>query len=215
MISPTFSGTRRSFGVAAPPGAPHAHRRDGDHREGEAAQREQFRVIAVPVEAEHDVVCARGDVDGDERRRHHPGRSPPTVHRCRPPGVVGGAEHRDSGPAHPHRRRGLAITEAGTFRADRAGGGLASHRRQPAIPATAGHVPDTEIRAVRGEPGAKQPNAAGTHVRPVRRDLTDDPAGLDVAGAAAGATWWLPEFDPATVSLDQVRGVLRDGPATP
>ena len=33
--------------------------------------------------------------------------------------------------------------------------------------------------------------------------------------AEAGATWWLPEFDPATVSLDQVRGVLRDGPAAP
>ena len=32
--------------------------------------------------------------------------------------------------------------------------------------------------------------------------------------AEAGATWWLSEFDPATVSLDQVRGVLRDGPAT-
>ena len=35
------------------------------------------------------------------------------------------------------------------------------------------------------------------------------------AVAEAGVTWWLPEFDPATVSLDQVRGVLRDGPATP
>jgi hypothetical protein len=33
--------------------------------------------------------------------------------------------------------------------------------------------------------------------------------------AEAGATWWLPEFDPAAVSLEQVRGVLRDGPATP
>ena len=32
--------------------------------------------------------------------------------------------------------------------------------------------------------------------------------------AAAGATWWLPEFDPG-VSLDTVRGVLRDGPASP
>ena len=31
--------------------------------------------------------------------------------------------------------------------------------------------------------------------------------------AEAGATWWLLEFDPATVSLEQVRGVLRDGPA--
>ena len=41
------------------------------------------------------------------------------------------------------------------------------------------------------------------------------PPGTDPAPyAQAGATWWLPEFDPATVSLDQVRGVLRDGPAT-
>jgi alkanesulfonate monooxygenase SsuD/methylene tetrahydromethanopterin reductase-like flavin-dependent oxidoreductase (luciferase family) len=41
------------------------------------------------------------------------------------------------------------------------------------------------------------------------------PPGTDPAPyAEAGATWWLPEFDPATVSLDQVRGVLRDGPAT-
>ena len=28
----------------------------------------------------------------------------------------------------------------------------------------------------------------------------------------AGATWWLPEFEPERVSSDQVRGVLRDGP---
>ena len=42
------------------------------------------------------------------------------------------------------------------------------------------------------------------------------PPGTDPAPyAEAGATWWLPEFDPATVSLDQVRGVLRDGPAAP
>lgn len=32
--------------------------------------------------------------------------------------------------------------------------------------------------------------------------------------AAAGATWWLPEFEPG-VPLDTVRGVLRDGPANP
>jgi alkanesulfonate monooxygenase SsuD/methylene tetrahydromethanopterin reductase-like flavin-dependent oxidoreductase (luciferase family) len=31
--------------------------------------------------------------------------------------------------------------------------------------------------------------------------------------AKAGATWWLAEFEPETVSLDQVRGALRDGPA--
>jgi hypothetical protein len=28
----------------------------------------------------------------------------------------------------------------------------------------------------------------------------------------AGATWWLAELPPETVTLDQVRGVLRDGP---
>jgi hypothetical protein len=37
-------------------------------------------------------------------------------------------------------------------------------------------------------------------------------AGTDPAPyAKAGATWWLTDFEP-TVSLDQVRGVLRDGP---
>ena len=41
------------------------------------------------------------------------------------------------------------------------------------------------------------------------------PLGTDPAPyAAAGATWWLPEFAPEEISLDQVRGVLRDGPAT-
>ncbi|MEH0442281.1 MULTISPECIES: LLM class flavin-dependent oxidoreductase [unclassified Streptomyces] len=40
------------------------------------------------------------------------------------------------------------------------------------------------------------------------------PPGTDPAPyAAVGATWWLAEFTPETMSLDQVRGVLRDGPA--
>jgi hypothetical protein len=40
------------------------------------------------------------------------------------------------------------------------------------------------------------------------------PPGTDPAGyAAAGATWWMPDFDPETLCLDRVRGVLRDGPA--
>ncbi len=39
------------------------------------------------------------------------------------------------------------------------------------------------------------------------------PVGVDPAPyAAAGATWWLPEPDPEAVTLDHVRGVLRDGP---
>ena len=40
------------------------------------------------------------------------------------------------------------------------------------------------------------------------------PAAADVAAfAAAGATWWLTDFDPATVTVDEVRGVLKGGPA--
>ena len=40
------------------------------------------------------------------------------------------------------------------------------------------------------------------------------PPGTDPAGyAGAGATWWMPDFEPETVRLDLVRGVLRDGPA--
>jgi alkanesulfonate monooxygenase SsuD/methylene tetrahydromethanopterin reductase-like flavin-dependent oxidoreductase (luciferase family) len=42
------------------------------------------------------------------------------------------------------------------------------------------------------------------------------PLGTDPAPwAQAGATWWLLEFEPETVSVDRVRGVLRDGPAAP
>jgi hypothetical protein len=41
------------------------------------------------------------------------------------------------------------------------------------------------------------------------------PIGVDPAPfAKAGATWWLQGFPPG-VSLDVVRGVLRDGPAQP
>jgi hypothetical protein len=31
--------------------------------------------------------------------------------------------------------------------------------------------------------------------------------------AAAGATWWMPDLAPDALSLDQVRGLLRDGAA--
>jgi len=42
------------------------------------------------------------------------------------------------------------------------------------------------------------------------------PPGADPAPyAKAGATWWMAEFSPEAVSLDEVRGVLRDGPAAP
>jgi hypothetical protein len=42
------------------------------------------------------------------------------------------------------------------------------------------------------------------------------PPGTDPAPyAKAGATWWLVEFPWDTVSVDRVRGVLRDGPGQP
>jgi alkanesulfonate monooxygenase SsuD/methylene tetrahydromethanopterin reductase-like flavin-dependent oxidoreductase (luciferase family) len=51
----------------------------------------------------------------------------------------------------------------------------------------------------------------------VRYDLAVGlPVGVDpVPYAEAGATWWMPEFTPETVSLDAVRGVLADGPMAP
>jgi alkanesulfonate monooxygenase SsuD/methylene tetrahydromethanopterin reductase-like flavin-dependent oxidoreductase (luciferase family) len=40
------------------------------------------------------------------------------------------------------------------------------------------------------------------------------PPGTDVAPyAKAGATWWLPDVGEPHVSLDEVRGIVRDGPA--
>ena len=68
---------------------------------------------------------------------------------------------------------------------------------------------------------------AVARVTELRADASHDPADIydvavalpadaDVAPyAAAGATWWMAEFPPEAVSLDQVRGVLRDGPAPP
>jgi alkanesulfonate monooxygenase SsuD/methylene tetrahydromethanopterin reductase-like flavin-dependent oxidoreductase (luciferase family) len=42
------------------------------------------------------------------------------------------------------------------------------------------------------------------------------PVGVDpLPYVRAGATWWLPELSPEDVTLDTVRGVLRDGPLTP
>jgi hypothetical protein len=57
-------------------------------------------------------------------------------------------------------------------------------------------------------------------VRELRGDSTapydvavELPPGSDVAPyAEAGATWWMTELKPG-VSLDEVRGVIREGPA--
>jgi alkanesulfonate monooxygenase SsuD/methylene tetrahydromethanopterin reductase-like flavin-dependent oxidoreductase (luciferase family) len=65
-----------------------------------------------------------------------------------------------------------------------------------------------------------------TAVTALRRELGRDAEPFDIVAAllpgtdptpyaAAGATWWLADFPEHTVSVDQVRGVIRDGPATP
>lgn len=57
---------------------------------------------------------------------------------------------------------------------------------------------------------------AGLRQQTTPFDLAVDVApGEDLAlYAKAGATWWLTQFSPHGVSLDTVRGVVRDGPAT-
>ena len=63
-----------------------------------------------------------------------------------------------------------------------------------------------DLAALRNEAGAD------------RTDPYDVVAALPPGGdptpyAAAGATWWLVDFPGDAVSVDQIRGVLRDGPA--
>ncbi|AKU15722.1 LLM class flavin-dependent oxidoreductase [Luteipulveratus mongoliensis] len=60
------------------------------------------------------------------------------------------------------------------------------------------------IRDLRGQTGRTTPYDIAVGL----------PSGTDPTPyVEAGATWWLAEFEPETVSLDEVRGVLRDGPA--
>jgi alkanesulfonate monooxygenase SsuD/methylene tetrahydromethanopterin reductase-like flavin-dependent oxidoreductase (luciferase family) len=56
----------------------------------------------------------------------------------------------------------------------------------------------------------RQPTTAGYDI------AVGLPIGVDpLPYVNAGATWWMPEFPPEAVSLDTVRGVLRDGPLAP
>jgi alkanesulfonate monooxygenase SsuD/methylene tetrahydromethanopterin reductase-like flavin-dependent oxidoreductase (luciferase family) len=58
--------------------------------------------------------------------------------------------------------------------------------------------------------------AAGTDAAQPYDVVVALPPGSDPAPyAAVGATWWLVELPWVPVSVDQVRGVIRDGPATP
>jgi alkanesulfonate monooxygenase SsuD/methylene tetrahydromethanopterin reductase-like flavin-dependent oxidoreductase (luciferase family) len=62
--------------------------------------------------------------------------------------------------------------------------------------------------------------AAVTELRPDPTAPYDFVVGLPVGTdprpwREAGATWWLPSFDPEQLSADEVRGVLRGGPPAP
>ena len=63
-----------------------------------------------------------------------------------------------------------------------------------------------ELTSVRGEIGRDERDAFDV--------VAALPPGTDPAPyASAGATWWVVEFPWERVSVDQVRGVIRDGPA--
>ena len=111
--------------------------------------------------------------------------------------------------------------------------GRAPRRRRAAVPAPAGAA-GRDPGLGRGLPGPVGPAAPGraattgssrstcTHPDQLAAaidglDLRDivvaRPAGTDVkAFADVGATWWLTDFEPESLTLDEVRGVLRDGP---
>ncbi|WP_371664601.1 LLM class flavin-dependent oxidoreductase [Streptomyces sp. NBC_00280] len=75
------------------------------------------------------------------------------------------------------------------------------------VPVNLGH-PDQLADIVTTVTGLRRPNTTPYDI------AVPLPPGADPAPyAKAGATWWLAEFAPETVTLDQVRGVLRDGPA--
>ena len=68
--------------------------------------------------------------------------------------------------------------------------------------------PDQVAEAVATIAGLR-PDAAAPYDVAVGLPVGEDPTPY----VAAGATWWMPEVDPDAVSLDEVRGLLRDGPA--
>jgi hypothetical protein len=77
------------------------------------------------------------------------------------------------------------------------------------VPANLEH-PD-QLAEIVATIGQLRPHATGTYDIAVGLPIGVDP----VPYVEAGATWWMPEFPPEAVSLDMVRGVLRDGPLRP
>ena len=105
-----------------------------------------------------------------------------------------------AGAGHPGRRARGPEAAVGRVRAgaDRAG------RPQPATTGWQRRPPHPRRRP-RQRPFGGELSATGEQLDDRRRGQI----------AEIATTWWLAEFEPETVSVDRVRGVLRDGPAVP
>ena len=106
--------------------------------------------------------------------------------------------------------------------------------QRPGVPVWVGGYPESESRfgAPSGSRGSSRSTSSTRTSSPRsslrsprfagdREDVKEPfdvvaalPVGTDPAPyASAGATWWMVEFPWDGVSVDQVRGVIRDGPA--
>ena len=63
-----------------------------------------------------------------------------------------------------------------------------------------------EVKKLRAEP------AGGSSTAPFDVAIGGAPGTDPAPFATAGATWWMVDFDWRATSVDEVRGVLRDGP---
>ena len=105
----------------------------------------------------------------------------------------------------PHRHAGIPVWVGGM--AGRGKPLRRAARYQGYVPVNLAH-PDELAEAV----------ATLQNLRGGGRDTTYDivvglPPEIDPQPfARVGATWWLTEFDPASVTVDRVRGVIREGP---
>lgn len=111
----------------------------------------------------------------------------------------------------PVQRPGVPVWVAGSYGA--AGPLRRAARHQGFFPIDLDH-PDqlaelaTRVTALRDE--------ADIDAAPPYDVVAALPPGRDPAPyAAAGATWWLVELSPGSTSVDEVRGVIHDGPAPP
>ena len=106
----------------------------------------------------------------------------------------------------PSRRRGIPVWVGGL--AGRSRPLRRAARHDGYVPINVDH-PDQLAQAAAAIEDLRDPDRCDDYDLVVALQPGADPQPF----AAAGATWWLTEFDPTTLTIDRVRGVLRDGPA--